>query len=94
MKVEITRPDELYDKVILNFDKTSARKLQAKPFNVEVVAEGLLITFPTIDHHKAKKVTRSKNECYISLFEDFEDGTYSMEKKGDDYLIPIQFEIE
>ena len=92
-RVEVIRPDEFHEEVVLKFNEAALSVIQSKPFNVEVIPQGILITFPQVDHHKAMKVTNKKRECKTKFIEDFEDGWYEMVRFGkEDYLIDIILE--
>lgn len=92
-RVEVIRPDELHEEVILKFNEAALSVMQSIPFNVEVVPQGILITFPKIDHHQALKVTNKRREVKVRFHEDFEDGWYDLVKLGEeDYLIDIILE--
>lgn len=93
-KVEVIRPDDMSNEVLLRFNKAAVKEIQSRKFNTEVTANGILITFPLIDDPKAMKITDKSRECTMDIEEDFVDEWYNMYKiSEDEYLIDVVFEF-
>ena len=92
-KVYISRISETSDAVNLQFNEESSRLLGKKPLNFEETAEGILITVPQVDTHKAKKITYKKRIIPFYIKEEFDKAWFNVTKIDEEtFLIPIDFE--
>ena len=92
-KVFISRSSETSDAVNLQFNEESSRLLGKKPLNFEETAEGILITVPQVDIHKAKKITYKKRIIPFYIKEEFNEEWFNVTTIDEGtFLIPIDFE--
>lgn len=75
-QVNITRPDNDSDKVILRFNESAYQVVRNVPLVLEETDQGVLLTVPVVDNSKAIRITFKKRVTPFSLIEDFEDDTW------------------
>ena len=89
--VQITRPEESEDMVLLNFNESAYRMVSTKPLMLEENREGLLLTVPVVDNNKAIKVTYKKRvNIKAEVAQDFKNGEWYPIKEIDDEMFIIE----
>lgn len=75
-QVNITRPDNDSDVVVLRFNESAYQVVRNVPLVFEETDQGVLLTVPQVDNTKAKRITFKKRVIPFSLIADFEDDTW------------------
>lgn len=74
--VHISRPDYELDKINLKFNQKAFEMIANKALMFEETKQGLLLTVPSIDHHKSTRVHKKRKLATTDLFEDFNEGQF------------------
>ena len=89
--VQIIRPEESEDKVLLTFNESAFRLVSGKPLMFEENREGILLTVPMVDHHKSTRVTFKKRfNIPTEIAQDFNSGEWYPIKEIDDEMFIIE----
>ena len=75
-QVNITRPDENSDDVILRFNESGYNLTRNLPLVFEETDRGVLLTVPVVDNTSSIRITFKKRVIPLSLIEDFVNDTW------------------